>query len=62
MTFNCDLSNNILTALIFIFCKSYFKFAVNYVNYAIVKSIVWQLEAWEAISGELKRWFQRPKE
>ena len=32
----------------------YFKLVINYVNYAIAKLIVWQLEAWEMISGELK--------
>ena len=41
-----------------IFDEMYFKLVINYVNYVIVKSIVWQLEAWEMISGELKQRIQ----
>ena len=33
-----------------VFYKAYFKFTIYFINYAIAKSIVWQLEAWETIS------------
>ena len=45
-----------------VFYKVYLKFTIYFINYAIAKSIVWQLEAWETISGEQQRRFQRPND
>ena len=34
------------------FYKAYFRFTIYFINYAFVKSIVWQLEAWKRLVVE----------